>query len=159
MEKPAVEYKEELLRKLKSLRYSAKYLSAALRDSTETFLVALRNVVEAKAGMKKLAADAGVNRENLYRMLSEEGNPRLQNLDAILKTLGLQLIVVEKNQTAIAVSISSEAAPLTNQAEQQLGRRFNPFRPRQSSTLNDVLAGQYQGTTSVPPPVSAYANH
>jgi probable addiction module antidote protein len=58
-------------------KYCSKYLSAAFRDCAGTFLIALRNVADAQKGMSKLAAEAGVNRENLSRMLSDEGNPRL----------------------------------------------------------------------------------
>ncbi len=87
------EYKEDLLEDLKDADYSAKYLSAAIRDSREAFLVALRDVVEARKGMAKVAREAGVNRENLYRLLSEDGNPRLSSLHAVLETLGLQLFV------------------------------------------------------------------
>jgi probable addiction module antidote protein len=87
-------YKEDLLNDLrKNPRYAAKYLSAAAADSPEAFLVALRDVADSKNGMAELAAEAGVNRENLYRMLSEGGNPRLQSLTAILKALDLRLSI------------------------------------------------------------------
>src|SRR5665213_1819782 len=97
----AVDYKESLLSDLRSLTYCARYLSFSIRESLETFLLALRNVVEAQTGMKKLATDAGVNRENLYKMLSEEGNPRLSTLEAVLKALGLRLIIEPVNSTAL----------------------------------------------------------
>jgi probable addiction module antidote protein len=42
-------------------------------------------------GMSKLAAEAGVNRENLYRTLSEQGNPRLDTLWAVLQAIGLRV--------------------------------------------------------------------
>ncbi len=53
--------------------------------------MALRNVAAAQKGMSKLAAEAGVNRENLYRILSEEGNPMLDTLWAVLKAIGLRV--------------------------------------------------------------------
>ena len=88
------DYKEDLLKDLrKSPRYAAKYLSAAAADSPEAFLVALRDVADSQNGVPRLAAQAGVNRENLYRMLSEGGNPRLQSLAAILKALHLRLSI------------------------------------------------------------------
>lgn len=87
------EYRQDLLNDLKDPEYCARYLSAALRDSREGFLVALRDVVEARQGMAKVARDAGVNRENLYRLLSEGGNPRLSSLSSVLEALGLQLLV------------------------------------------------------------------
>ena len=46
--------------------------------------VALRTVAEAMGGMTALAARTGLNRETLYRTLSEKGNPRLDTLTAIL---------------------------------------------------------------------------
>jgi len=84
-------YKTDLLVDLKSVDYCAKYLRAAIADSVEAFLVALRDVGEAQQGMTKLATAAGVNRENLYRMLSGRGNPRLNNLKAVLDAVGLRI--------------------------------------------------------------------
>jgi len=88
---PAEDELDALLSRLKDPQYCSRYLSAAFRDSPETFLVALRNVARARNGMSKLAADAGVNRENLYRTLSEEGNPRLDTLWAVLKAIGFRV--------------------------------------------------------------------
>ncbi|MGO9262584.1 MAG: addiction module antidote protein [Bryobacteraceae bacterium] len=84
------DYIDDLLSDLKDPEYAAEYLTAARRESRETFLLALRDVAEAQKGMTKVAAQAGVNRENLYRMLSEGGNPRLSSLDAVLAALGIE---------------------------------------------------------------------
>jgi len=100
-----VSYKADLLVDLKSLEYCAKYLRAAIADSVEAFLVALRDVAEAQQGMTKLASAAGVNRENLYRMLSGRGNPRLDNLKAVLDAIGLQIeFVPAKKSPSVANS-------------------------------------------------------
>ncbi len=72
--------------------YVVEYLNAALADSNEVFLLALRDVAEAQS-MGKVAENASLNRENLYRMLSREGNPRLSSLAALLDTFGLKLKV------------------------------------------------------------------
>lgn len=91
-------YKKDLLNDLKNDKgYAAAYLSAALKDSMEAFLVALRDVAEAQKGMGRIAALAGRNRENLYRMLSQRGNPRLDSLLPVLKALDFSL-VVETNE-------------------------------------------------------------
>lgn len=90
---PINDYKADLLNDLKDLGYAAAYLSAASRESIDTFLLALRDVAEAQIGISALAREADVNRENLYRMLSEEGNPRLSSLDAILGALNLRLAI------------------------------------------------------------------
>jgi len=91
MNRPAEDERSELIVRLRDPRYCSKYLSAAFRDSAGTFLMALRNVADAQKGMGKLAAEAGVNRENLYRTLSESGNPRLDTLWAVLKAIGLRV--------------------------------------------------------------------
>jgi probable addiction module antidote protein len=43
--------------------------------------------------MTKIARHTGLNRENLYRVLSEQGNPELNSLEKLLKALGLRLAV------------------------------------------------------------------
>ena len=86
-------YKESLLEDLRDPAEAAAYLTAALEDeSPDVFLVALRNVAEAH-GMKRLAEGAELNRESMYRMLSDQGNPQLSSLTAVLHQLGLRLSV------------------------------------------------------------------
>jgi probable addiction module antidote protein len=101
------DYKTDLLADLRDRDYAKGYLSAAAKESFETFLLALRDVAEAQKGMAKVAREAKVNRENLYRMLSEEGNPRLSSLYAVLDALGFAIDIGVK-ETA---RTSSEAAP------------------------------------------------
>jgi probable addiction module antidote protein len=43
---------------------------------------------------------SGLNRENLYRILSEKGNPQLGSLSVILESMGLKLAVEVKNSKA-----------------------------------------------------------
>jgi probable addiction module antidote protein len=52
----------------------------------------LGDVARAK-GMTELAAKAGLSRENLYRALSEDGNPRLDTLMKVFAALGVTLTV------------------------------------------------------------------
>ena len=74
------------------------YLKAAMEaldnpDERAGGLLALRTVAEASGGLGKVAAQAGVSRESLYRALSPKGNPTLKTLIAILNTVGLRLSV------------------------------------------------------------------
>jgi len=62
-------------------------------DDPELFLLALRNVAEAQGGIAQLAEKAKLNRESLYRMLSDRGNPEFRSLDALLHALGFRLAV------------------------------------------------------------------
>jgi probable addiction module antidote protein len=63
------------------------------------FLLALRDVAEARlGGIGGLAQQSGLNRETLYRTLSEQGNPELTSLDKLLHAVGLRLAVeVDRN--------------------------------------------------------------
>ena len=73
--------------------YAANYINAALEDGDESgFLTALRNIAEARQ-MTRVAESAEVQRESLYRVLSESGNPRLSSLFGILKALDLRISV------------------------------------------------------------------
>ena len=93
MSKASRPYKEGLLEDLRDPNEAAEYLTAALEDgSPDVFLLALRDVAEAH-GMKRLAEGAQLNRESMYRMLSDQGNPRLLSLTAVLHELGLRLAV------------------------------------------------------------------
>jgi len=104
MGKRSSNYHSELIGRLKDPHFAQEYLNAALRDEeTGVFLVALKNVVEAQyGGMSALATETHLNRENLYRMLSEQGNPRLHSLSSILEALGFHLkIASDDEQIAI----------------------------------------------------------
>ncbi len=71
-------YKESLFKSLKSSsEEAAAYLDAAISEGdNDVFLVALRDVAEARlGGIAELAKKAKLNRETLYRTLSETGNP------------------------------------------------------------------------------------
>ncbi len=61
-----ISYRSDLLSDLRNdIGYAAKYLSAAIADSQEAFLVALRDVAEAKK-MAHVAEEANISRESLY---------------------------------------------------------------------------------------------
>jgi probable addiction module antidote protein len=90
-------YEEVLDEDLQDPAEAAAYLSACLQDEDpEVFLLALRDVARARGGVAKLAEMTDLNREHLYRMLSEKGNPELRSLEALLDALGLRLAVTHK---------------------------------------------------------------
>jgi len=94
-------YKEDLIAELRdSADYAAQYLSAAAADSTDALLVALRDVVIAREGMTEVAKTAKVNRVNLYKMLSENGNPGLRNLGAVLGALRIGVRFVNEGEAS-----------------------------------------------------------
>lgn len=80
--------------------FAASYLAAAMEDTDEpgVLLIALRQIAEARGGMAKIAKDAGMQRESLYRALSRRGNPRLTTLLAVIRAMGMTLTVAAKSR-------------------------------------------------------------
>lgn len=85
---PTLDYQEHLRVDLQNPDYAAGYLTAALEEGEDVFLLAVRDVAQAQGGIGALATTTQLNRENLYAMLSAQGNPRLSSLKAILAQLG-----------------------------------------------------------------------
>jgi len=87
-------YQIKLLEDLQDPEEAAEYLNAALEDGNrELFLLALKDVADARGGLSKLADSTQLNRENLYRMLSNKGNPEFYSLSTLLNALGFRLAV------------------------------------------------------------------
>ncbi len=87
-------YVDSLSDSLQDPAEAAAYLTAALEeDEPGEFLLALKDVADAHGGMTAVARDADLNRENLYRMLSKQGNPRIYSLNDLLHALGLKLAI------------------------------------------------------------------
>jgi len=94
MNKRLIDYQEQLLQDLQDPKEAIAYLNAALMDEDpRIFLLALKNVVAAQGKMSTVAKKTKLNRENLYRMLSEKGNPKLTSIVPVLNALGLHLSV------------------------------------------------------------------
>ena len=97
MGRPAVNtqsYRDSLLEALQNPDEAAAYLNACLEDKdVPVFLLALRDVADARGGIRAVSRDAHLNRESLYRMLSGSGNPSLDSLAAVLNACGLRLAV------------------------------------------------------------------
>ncbi len=89
---PRKDYDKFLLKQLQDKAIAAEYLNAALENgSMNELLVAFRNVAQAHGGIGELAAMTELNRQSLYKMLSENGNPTLGSLFSLLKAIGVHL--------------------------------------------------------------------
>lgn len=71
----------------------AAYLDAALEENDPAFFRKALGDVARALGMSKVAADAGVSREALYKAFSDGGNPTLDTLQRVTKALGVRLAV------------------------------------------------------------------
>ncbi len=77
---------------------AVEYLKAAMESLDDpqdraAGLLALRAIAEAYGGLGKIAEEAGISRESLYRALSPDGNPTLKTLIAVLRAVGMRLSV------------------------------------------------------------------
>ena len=85
------DYKEFLYKRLQNPRTAAGYLTASLQEGEQTFLLALKDVADARGGLGSLAKCTKLNREGLYDMLSDRGNPRFSSLSTVLDALGIEV--------------------------------------------------------------------
>lgn len=88
-------YQEKLLKDLRDPELAQLYLNEVLADEDPLmFLLALKNVHEAQGGqMTELAQKTNLSRENLYRILSKKGNPKLSSIISLLSAVGFSLAV------------------------------------------------------------------
>jgi probable addiction module antidote protein len=95
-----VDYEKGLINRLKNPEYASEYLNQALKEgSQDLFMLALRDVAKAK-GITRTARESNLNRESMYKMLSENGNPNLSNLNKLLDSLDLTLHISRKENAA-----------------------------------------------------------
>ena len=87
-------YQQDLIRSLQDHCEASAYLNAAIEDGDKSvFLLALHNVAEAHGGVDKLAEKSQLSRENLYHALSQNENPEIKSLYALLHAMGLKLAI------------------------------------------------------------------
>ena len=69
----------------------AVFLEEAFKTEDAGYIAHALGVVARAKGMAQVASQAGLSREQLYRSLSEEGNPTLKTTIAVMKALGVEL--------------------------------------------------------------------
>lgn len=165
MPKRTSSYRARLLEDLLNPSEAANYLNAALQDSPTMFLDALKDVAQAHQ-VAKVAKQAGVTRENIYRSLSRTGNPTWDTLHSVLTVLGLEFGIEARNTSTSGLSgvpkkIDARANRPTirtssSRSLKQLTRAQNqPFLPFVEEFLNAETAA----TPSNKMPVSySFAN-
>jgi probable addiction module antidote protein len=81
-------------------------------DDTRAFLSGLRDVAKAH-GFASVAGAANVNRENLYRSLRGDKNPRIDTIQSVLKALGYRFAVVADVPDEFTETVDGPAEPVT----------------------------------------------
>ncbi len=70
---------------------SATFMAEAFATEDPGYIGHALGVVARAKGMAQIAEQTGLSREQLYRSLSEHGNPTLKTTMAVMKALGLEL--------------------------------------------------------------------
>jgi probable addiction module antidote protein len=89
-------YHNDLINDLKDPKEAVAYLNAALEEEDpRAFLIALRNVAEAKGSISNLAKACQINRVSIYKMTSNNGNPTIDSILKLIRCIGLDFKVHE----------------------------------------------------------------
>lgn len=70
---------------------AAEFMRLAFETGDAAYIAHAVGVVARAKGMTELARQTGLSREQLYRSFSEEGNPTLRTMLAVMKALGLEM--------------------------------------------------------------------
>ena len=81
---------------LKSEDDILEYIKVWMEDGTPREIASALGDVARSRGMSEIARKAGLGRQALYNALSDNGNPTLETLTAVLDALGLQLTVQKR---------------------------------------------------------------
>ena len=71
-------------------------LDAALEENDMDFLLKIIGNIARSNGMSQIAKELDLNRESLYKSLSQDGNPSFNTVMKVLDILGFQLSVKQK---------------------------------------------------------------
>lgn len=69
----------------------AAYVTAALEENDIHLITAALGDVARARGMTRMAKEAGVTREALYKALSASGDPKLSTVLGVMRALGVEL--------------------------------------------------------------------
>ncbi|TCV72809.1 putative addiction module antidote protein [Neorhizobium sp. R1-B] len=97
----AVETKKwDIVEHLNSDERIALFLEAVFEDGDPAVIAAAIGDVARARGMSQVAKDAGLSRENLYRALSEGGNPEFATIVKVVRAIGYDLTIVPHDAAA-----------------------------------------------------------
>lgn len=72
--------------------YIQEIFSEYAQDRNAASLLASLRVIAKAKGMDNIAKEVGITRIGLYKALSAKGNPRFENINSIMHSLGYQLV-------------------------------------------------------------------
>lgn len=96
------DFQKSLIKDLEDPNFAVNYLADAVEENdVDGFLLAVRDVIEARGGMGKFAAKLdNLHRVSLYKALSGNGNPLFSTMVEILDSLGMGIRPYLKEEAA-----------------------------------------------------------
>ncbi len=96
MKKKKINFKQDFFKELEDAEAAEAYLNDAMKSGeASTILLAIKDLAKVR-GIAEVAKKTGIQREHLYTILSEQGNPTLDSFSAIMGALGYELQVKKK---------------------------------------------------------------
>ena len=97
----------------------AEYMAAALETEDPGYISHAFGTVARARGMTEIARESGLSREHLYRSFSEDGNPTLKSILAVMGVLGVRLTATTQKRD-------------TRFTTKAVKRASNPSRPKKT---------------------------
>ena len=69
------------------------FMNSALETNDAAYIAKALGVVARAKGMNTISQQTDLSREQLYRSLSEQGNPTLKTILAVMQALGFDLMI------------------------------------------------------------------
>ncbi|WP_425647908.1 addiction module antidote protein [Agrobacterium leguminum] len=89
----------------------AKLVADAFETGDLRYITHALGVVAKAEGMTKIARQAGVSREALYKALSDDGDPKFSTLMGVLKALNLKVSVEPEKASGKATRVQKRFKP------------------------------------------------
>lgn len=79
----------------------AEYMASAFETGDLSYVSHALGMVARAKGMSEIARASGLSREHLYRSFSENGNPTLKSILAVMDALGVQLSATASENASV----------------------------------------------------------
>lgn len=114
----------------------AEYMAAAFETQDASYVSHALGVVARAKGMSEISRVSGLSREHLYRSFSEDGNPTLKSILAVMDALGVQLSATAAEKTSAIPTKKAAKRPAKKVAGKKasaVSRKKSVTRPKKKA--------------------------
>jgi len=151
------DFDESLDQDLKDPMMAAYFINAAMEENDADYLKVAIGRVARVHGISDVSKFTNLGREAIYKMLAENGNPGLRNIQQILSALGLELVVrakdspkLESVDIKIKEMIKTETRNAVREAlKGRVAKASMKYKNEQTPRVNARQATKKQSTKKV----------